>query len=67
MQTLILTTFNSQQTDIFLRLAEQLHVEAKLVEGQSIEEKKITAQLSESTFSKEWGSEEDEHWDDFLK
>lgn len=67
MQTLIVTTQSTRQTDIFLRLAEEMHVEAKLLEDGFSTEKKIAAQLSESAFSKEWNSEEDQHWDDFLK
>ena len=65
MQTLVIKTENLNQLDILMRLAKELHLNAELTDSESLEKKAIL-KLAESSFSKDWSSEEDEVWTDFL-
>jgi len=66
MQTLLVTTENETQTDLLVRLAKELHLKIEIVEDETAE-KKALLQLAEHSFAEEWNSEEDNHWDEFLK
>lgn len=67
MQTLILQSNSASQQDLLLRQAKEIHIKAKLIEDDISIEKIASAKLSESSFAKEWNSEENTHWDKFLK
>lgn len=67
MQTLILQSNSASQLDLLLRLAKEMHIKAKLIEDDISAEKIAFAKLSETSFAKEWNSDEDAHWDKFLK
>lgn len=67
MQTLILQSNSASQLDLLLRLAKEMHIKAKLIEDDISVEKIAFTKLSETSFAKEWNSEEDAHWDKFLK
>ncbi len=66
MKTLIFTRANETQTDLLVKLAGELHTEVEVLDEDEAERKALL-KLSERFFAKEWDSNEDEHWDDFLK
>ncbi len=66
MKTLIFTHANETQTDLLLKLARELHINVEIMDDDGAERKALL-KLSESSFSKEWNSKEDEHWNEFLK
>ena len=65
MQTLVIKTENINQLDILMRLAKELHLNAEITDSESLE-KKALLKLAESSFGKDWNSEEDEVWTEFL-
>lgn len=66
MQKIVLTTQNESQTRLLMQLAKELHLKAELI-GDDADEHYALMRLAEKSFAKEWGSPEDDHWDDFLK
>ncbi len=64
--TLVMTPLNDSQKDKLIKLAEELHVKVEVIEEDDIATKSLM-KLAESSFAKEWNSEEDAHWDDLLK
>ncbi len=66
MKTLLVTTESDAQTDLLIRLAEELHLKFEIVDAGDAE-KKALLKLAESSFAKEWNSKEDERWDLYLK
>ena len=61
--TVILTPQNDSQRDLLIKLAQELHIKIEVVDDDSAE-KRAMLKLSETSFAKEWDSEEDAHWDD---
>jgi hypothetical protein len=47
-------------------LAEELHIKVEVMDDEDVERRALL-KLAETSFAKEWNSNEDEHWDDFLK
>jgi len=66
MKTLIFTKANEAQTDLLVKLAKELHIVVEVMDEDEIERKALL-KLSETSFGEEWNSNEDEHWDEFLK
>jgi len=66
MKTLILHTENDTQTNSVVKLARSLHIKVEVVDDKDAE-RQVVLKLAESSFAKEWNSEEDAHWNDFLK
>ena len=64
--TLVLTPLNDSQKDLLIKLAEELHIRVEVIDDDNIDTKNLM-KLSESSFAKEWNSEEDAHWDTLLK
>lgn len=62
MKTLILHTENDTQTKSVVNLANSLHIKVEVVE----DEREVLLKLAESSFAKEWNSEDDTHWNEFL-
>lgn len=60
--TVILSPQNDAQRDLLIKLAQELHIKVEVLDDD-IAEKRALLKLSESVFAKEWGSEEDTHWD----
>ncbi len=66
MRTLIIKTENENQLDLLLQLATELHMKVEMSDDEASE--KIAIQkLAETSFAKDWNSEEDEVWTEFLK
>ncbi|MCW3124774.1 MAG: hypothetical protein JWO03_432 [Bacteroidetes bacterium] len=61
-----MTPLNDSQKDLLIKLAEQLHIKVEVINDEDLDIKNIQ-KLAESSFAKEWESEEDAHWDEFLK
>jgi hypothetical protein len=66
MSTLIIRTDNEYQLDLLLKLAKELALDA-IVTHDADAEKKAFLKLAETSFAKDWNSEEDKVWDNFLK
>jgi len=66
MKTLILHAENDSQTDSILKFADSIHVKVEVMDDKDIE-RQVLLKLAETSFAKEWDSEEDTHWDEFLK
>jgi hypothetical protein len=66
MKTLIFTQANETQTDLLVKLAKELHISVEVMDEREIERKALL-KLSEISFANDWNSNEDEHWDEFLK
>jgi hypothetical protein len=66
MKTLILHTENESQTNSVVKLAHSLHIKVEIVDDKD-SERQVLLKLAESSFAKEWNSDEDAHWNDFLK
>ena len=64
--TLLISPINDSQRDLLLKLAEELHMKVEVLDDNSIDIKSLM-KLAESSFAKEWNSEEDAHWDILLK
>ena len=65
MQTVIIETENSNQLDLLLRLAKELHLKTEVAESEKAE-KIILSKMAETAFAKDWNSKEDEVWTEFL-
>ena len=65
MQTLVIKTENANQVEILLRLAKEMHIQVELTDSESTEKHAIL-KLAETSFAKDWDSEEDEVWTDFI-
>jgi hypothetical protein len=65
MTTLILHTENENQTNSIVKLAKSLKVKVEVKEEN--EKDDFLLKVAELSFAKEWTSEADEHWDEFLK
>ena len=66
MKTVVIKTENDNQLNLILRLAIELNIEAE-VSGEDTDEKNSIINLAEISFNKDWDSEEDEIWTEFLK
>jgi hypothetical protein len=66
MKTLIFTKASETQTDLLVKLAEELHIKVEVMDDEDVERRTLL-KLAETSFAKEWNSNEDEHWDGFLK
>ena len=66
MKTLILHTENDIQTKSVVNLANSLHIKIEVMDDKD-SEREVLLKLAESSFAKEWNSDEDAHWNDFLK
>ena len=66
MKTLILHTENDAQTNSIVKLATSLQIEVEVMDEKDAESR-VLLRLAESSFAKEWDSEEDNHWNEFLK
>ena len=66
MKTLILHTENDTQTKSVVSFANSLHIKYEVMDDADTE-RKVLLKLAETSFAKDWNSEEDAHWDDFLK
>lgn len=66
MKTLILHTENETQTKSIVSFANSLHIKVEVMDDTDTE-RKILLKLAESSFATEWNSEEDAHWNEFLK
>jgi hypothetical protein len=66
MKRLVVTTESDAQAELLIRLANELHLKVELI-AEEVEESLSVLKLAESSFSKEWSSSEDDHWDEFLK
>jgi hypothetical protein len=64
--TLVLTQLNDSQKDLLIKLAQELHIKIEVLDDEDREQRALL-KLSEQSFAEEWDSEEDKHWDDFLK
>jgi hypothetical protein len=64
--TLVMTPLNDSQKDLLIKLAEELHIKVEVIDNDSMDMKSLM-KLSESSFAKEWDSEEDNDWDELLK
>jgi hypothetical protein len=64
--TLVLTPLNDSQKDLLIKLAQELHIKVEVLDDEDTEQRALL-KLSEQCFAEEWDSEEDKHWDDFLK
>jgi energy-converting hydrogenase A subunit M len=60
--TVILSPQNDSQRDLLVKLAQELHIKIEVLDDV-LAEKRALDKLSESSFAKEWGSEEDTYWD----
>lgn len=66
MKTLILHTENESQTSSIVKLANSLHIQVQVMDDEETG-KQLLLKLAVSSFAKEWDSEENSHWDAFLK
>ena len=64
--TLVMTPINNTQRDLLLHLARELNIKAEVLDEEDIAVKGLM-QLSQISFANEWNSEEDAHWDKFVK
>jgi hypothetical protein len=64
--TLVMTPINDSQKDLLLKLAHELNIKVEVLDEESMDMKSLM-KLSESSFAKEWDSEEDAHWDELVK
>jgi hypothetical protein len=64
--TLVLTPLNDSQRDLFIKLAQELHVKIEVIDEEHADTRDLL-KLAETSFSKEWGGAEDAHWDTYLK
>jgi hypothetical protein len=67
MKTLVLQTEKASKIDLLYKLAQELGVNARLFDDNEISEKTLGAVLAETSFAKDWNSEEDQVWNEFLK
>ena len=67
MKTLVLQTEKTSKIDLLYKLAQELGVEARLFDDNDLSEKALSAVLAETSFAKDWNSEEDQVWNQFLK
>jgi len=67
MKTLILETYSQSKFDILVQLAKELNINLRIIDSDENNEATVTMVLSEKSFAKEWNSNEDERWDEFLK
>ena len=68
MQTLIIKTDKGNQADLFEKLAKELGLQIQVINDDTeVADKQIAMAIAETSFSKDWNSKEDEHWDKFLK
>lgn len=66
MKILILHTENDSQTSSIVKLATSLKIKVEVM-GEHDAERQILLRLAETSFTKEWDSQEDNHWNEFLK
>ena len=66
MKTLILHTENDSQTNSIVKLATTLQIEVEVIDEKDTE-RQVLLGLAEASFTKEWDSQEDNHWNEFLK
>ena len=66
MKTLILHTENDSQLNSLVKLANSLHIKVEVLDDKDSEQNGLL-KIAESSFGKEWNSEEDAHWNEFLK
>ena len=64
--TLVMTPLNDSQKDLLIRLAEELHIKVEVIDDTGVDTKNLL-KLAETSFAKEWGSDEDAHWDNYIK
>ena len=67
MKTLILETYSQSKFDVLVQLAKELNINLRIIDSDENNEATATMVLSEKSFAKEWNSNEDERWDEFLK
>ncbi len=65
MQTLVIRAENANQVEILLRLAKEMNIQVEIAESDSTDKHAIL-KLAETSFAKDWDSEEDEVWTDFI-
>ena len=64
--TLVITPINESQKDLLIKLANELNIKVEVLDDDSMNIKGLM-KIAESSFAKEWNSEEDAHWDDLIK
>ncbi|HYV91989.1 MAG TPA: hypothetical protein VE978_09405 [Chitinophagales bacterium] len=67
MKTLVLQPDKPSQLDMLLHLAKELGINARVYDEADLDEKRINLLLAETSFAKDWNSNADDHWDEFLK
>ncbi len=67
MKTLVLQTEKTSKIDLLFKLAQELGIDARLFDDKDLDEKTLNVILAETSFAKDWNSEEDNVWNEFLK